>query len=111
MGCGMGFGINRIEIPGKTKGQEQLQPVGQGSSPALAEVLGQKPMKDLFMGGNVLPDFSDLRLVCALKRKHLCLDFYFYFSKGSCKCSHDYLHKCLILSLHPPNALGPGDIL
>lgn len=47
----------RIEVPGKTK--EQLHPVVQGISPSLAEVLGQKPMKDLSMGGNVLPSSSN----------------------------------------------------
>lgn len=39
----------RTEVPGKTEEQEQLHPVGQEISPALAEVLGQKAMKDLSM--------------------------------------------------------------
>lgn len=35
-----------VEVPEKAEGQERLHPVRRGLSPALAGVLGQKPVKD-----------------------------------------------------------------
>lgn len=95
--------------------KEQLHPVGHGISPALgcspwAEA-HEGHLEDLSMGESFLLACSDLWLAHALKHKHLYPDLYFNLSKGSCKCSHYYLCKCLILSLHPPRALGTGDIL
>lgn len=65
----------------------------------------------LSAGYGFLLTHSSEGLACTLKHQHLYPGLYFYLSKGSCKCSHYYLYKRLILSLHPPQAPGTGDIL
>lgn len=49
----------RIDVPGKKEDQEELHLFGQRIPPALAEVLGQKPIKELSIGENVLPASSN----------------------------------------------------
>lgn len=67
-------------------------------------------LEDLSLGQCFFLPPSDERLARALKHKCLYPNLYLYLSKGSWKCSHYYLCKCLILSFHPPHALGTGDI-